>query len=135
MNMRILQPEHWKPAIGYANGIEAPAGRVVFIAGQVGWNGEKEEFPSDDLIEQFGLALDNILAVLAEAGGGPEHICRITGFCTSKDEYVKGRKALGPIWKERMGRHFPTMSFVFVNALLEDRAKVELEATAVIPDE
>lgn len=131
--MKILQPDNWKPAIGYANGIEVPAGRVVFIAGQVGWDAS-EEFVSDDLIQQFGQAMDNILAVLKEAGGGPEHICRITGFCTSKKEYVDGRKALGPIWKERMGRNYPTMSFVFVDELLEDRAKVELEATAVIPE-
>lgn len=130
---KILHPEGWPKAVGYSNGIEVPAGRIVFLSGIVGWDAD-EKFPSSDLVDQFGLALKNILAVLAEAGGGPEHITRITGFCTDKAEYVAGRRALGPIWKELMGRNYPCMSFVFVSALLEDEAKVELEATAVIPE-
>jgi enamine deaminase RidA (YjgF/YER057c/UK114 family) len=132
--MRILQPKNWKPAVGYANGIEVPAGRIIFVAGQIGWNSD-EKLVSNDLVEQFGQALDNILEVLANAGGTAEHICRISGFCTAKEEYIAGRRALGPVWRTRMGRHFPTMSLIFVDALLEDGAKIELEATAVLPEE
>lgn len=131
--MRILQPRGWKAALGYSNGIEA-TGRFVFIAGQVGWDAE-QRFPSDDLAPQFDQALQNILAVLAEAGGRPHHICRITAYCCDKSAYLAARRELGQIWRRRMGRHYPAMSMIFVSDLLDSPGKIELEATAVIPEE
>lgn len=131
--MRILQPRGWKAALGYSNGIEA-TGRFVFIAGQVGWDAE-QRFPSEDLAPQFDQALQNILAVLAEAGGRPHHICRITAYCCDKSAYLAARRELGQIWRRRMGRHYPAMSMIFVSDLLDSPGKIELEATAVIPEE
>jgi enamine deaminase RidA (YjgF/YER057c/UK114 family) len=131
--LRTLLPPGWKSPIGYANGIAA-SGTVVFIAGQVGWN-ENQEFESVGLEPQFEQALRNVLAVLAEAGGRPEHICRITAFCCDKPAYLAARPALGRIWRERMGRHYPAMSMIFVSDLLDSPGKIELEATAVIPEE
>jgi len=131
--MQALLPEGWKKPIGYANGILADKGRVVFIAGQIGWNGD-QVFESDQLGPQFEQALKNIIDVLAEAGGKPEHICRITGFCTDKKAYLATRRDLGGIWKRLMGTHYPAMSMVFVSDLLDEPAMIELEATAVIPD-
>ena len=130
-DLKILHPKNWPPAKGYANGIEAE-GRVVFVAGQIGAD-ENLKVVSDSLVDQFGRALENIAAVLAEAGSTPAHICRITGFCTNKAEYLASLKDLGPVWRAVMGRHYPAMSLVFVSALVEDGAKIELEATAVIP--
>ncbi|HML06934.1 MAG TPA: RidA family protein [Xanthobacteraceae bacterium] len=130
--MSILLPQGWAPPIGYANGIVVPAGRIVFIAGQVGWN-EQQQFSSDSLVPQFEQALRNILAVLAEAGGAPHHICRMTAYCIDRPAYLAGRAELGRIWKRLMGKHFPTMSMIFVADLLDHPAKIELEATAVIP--
>ncbi len=127
-----LLPEGWKPPIGYANGLAVDAGRIVFIAGQVGWNAE-QVFESDELLPQFGQALDNVLAVLAEAGGRPEHIGRMTAYCCDKPAYLAARKQLGAIWRERMGHHFPAMSMIFVADLLDHPGKIELEATAVLP--
>ena len=128
-----LLPDGWKQPVGYANGIAGPAsGRPVFIAGMVGWTAE-EKFETRDMAEQFGQAVRNILAVLAEAGGKPEHICRMTAYCTDKPAYLTARKALGPIWRDLMGDHYPAMALVFVDALLEDEALIEIEATAVIP--
>ena len=129
---RELRPSGWAPPVGYANGIEAPAGRLVFIAGQVGWNAS-QKFESDDIAPQFDQALRNVLAVLAEAGGGPQHICRITAYCCDKPAYLAVRPQLGRIWRERMGRHYPAMSMIFVADLLDAPGKIELEATAVIP--
>ena len=126
-----LLPEGWKPPIGYANGIAA-TGRMVFVAGQVGWNAE-QVFESEDIVPQFEQALKNILAVLACAGGRPEHICRITAFCIDRPAYLAQRRELGRIWRERMGKHFPAMSMIFVADLLDHPAKIELEATAVVP--
>jgi len=128
-----LLPDGWKDPVGYANGILAPQGRVVFVGGMIGWNAD-EEFEATDLVSQFGQALKNLVAVVEKAGGKPEHVCRITAFCTDKAAYLDGRKELGPVWREHMGRHYPAMSLVFVSALLEDDAVIELEATAVIPD-
>jgi enamine deaminase RidA (YjgF/YER057c/UK114 family) len=133
MPVQILHPPGWLPAIGYANGISVPAGRIVFIAGQVGWDAN-QKFQSEQLVPQFEQALKNILAILAEAGGKPEHICRMTAFCIDKPAYLAGRRDLGRIWKSLIGSHFPAMSMIFVADLLDTPAKIELEATAVIPE-
>ena len=130
--MDTLLPAGWKAPIGYTNGIVADAGRIVFIAGQVGWNA-RQEFESEELAPQFGQALDNVLAVLAEAGGRPEHIGRVTAYCCDKPAYLAARKQLGAIWRERMGTHYPAMSMIFVADLLDRPGKIELEATAVLP--
>jgi len=131
--MSILLPPGWAPPIGYANGIIAPAGRLVFIAGQVGWD-EQQRFPSENLTQQFEQALKNVLTVLAQTGGAPEHICRMTAYCIDKPAYLAARAELGGIWKRLMGKHYPAMSMIFVADLLDHPAKIELEATAVIPE-
>lgn len=131
--MQTLLPPGWAPPIGYANGIAAPAsGKIVFCAGQVGWTAE-QKFESEDIAPQFEQALKNILAVLAEAGGRAEHICRITAYCCDKPAYMAARKQLGAIWRTHMGKHFPAMSMIFVSDLLDNPGKIELEATAVVP--
>ena len=129
--MKTLLPAGWAPPVGYANGITA-TGTLVFIAGQVGWN-SMQKFESADIVPQFRQALKNVLAVLAEAGGGAEHICRITAYCCDKPAYLAARPQLGRIWRELMGRHYPAMSMIFVADLLDSPGKIELEATAVIP--
>jgi len=131
--MRTLQPRTWKAPIGYANGIAA-SGTLVFVAGQVGWDAE-QVFRSESLTDQFETALKNVLAVLAEAGGRAEHICRMTAYCCDKPAYLAARRELGAIWKRLMGRHYPAMSMIFVSDLLDSPGKIELEATAVIPQE
>ena len=131
--MKVLQPQGWAPAVGYANGIAA-RGTVVFVAGQVGWDAE-QKFHSADIAPQFEQALGNVLAVLAEAGGRAEHICRITAYCCDKPAYLAARPQLGRIWRSLMGRHYPAMSMIFVSDLLDSPGKIELEATAVIPQE
>ena len=130
MSIEILHPQGWAPARGYANGVAAE-GRQVFIAGQIGWN-EKCELVSDDFIAQVEQALKNIVAVLKEAGGGPEHLVRLTWYLTDKREYVSRQKELGEVYRRVLGKNFPAMSAFVVMALIEDRAKVEIEATAVI---
>ena len=130
--MEILLPQGWAPPIGYANGIAVASGRMVFIAGQVGWDAE-QRFRSTEIAPQFEQALQNVLAVLAEAGGRAEHICRITVFCCDKPAYLAARAELGAIWKRLMGRHYPCMSMIFVSDLLDSPGKIELEATAVVP--
>jgi enamine deaminase RidA (YjgF/YER057c/UK114 family) len=130
--MEVLLPQGWAPPIGYANGIAVAPGRIVFIAGQVGWDAE-QRFHSADIAPQFEQALANVLAVLAEAGGRAEHICRITAFCCDKPAYLAARAQLGAIWKRHMGRHYPAMSMIFVSDLLDNPGKIELEATAVVP--
>jgi enamine deaminase RidA (YjgF/YER057c/UK114 family) len=131
--MKVLLPAGWKPPIGYANGIAA-SGSLVFVAGQVGWD-QQQVFRSEDLSVQFEQALKNVIAVLAEAGARPEHICRMTAYCCDKPAYVAARPRLGRIWRSLMGRHFPAMSMIFVSDLLDSPGKIELEATAVIPRE
>ena len=131
--MKLLQPRGWKPPVGYANGIAA-SGTIVFVAGQVGWDAD-QVFHSEDLAPQFQQALQNVLAVLAEAGAGPEHICRMTAYCCDKPAYLAARAELGRIWRRLMGRHYPAMSMIFVSDLLDAPGKIELEATAVIPRE
>jgi enamine deaminase RidA (YjgF/YER057c/UK114 family) len=130
--VEILHPKGWAAPIGYANGIAAGAGRVVFIAGQVGWD-EHQRFRSEDLAPQFEQALKNVLAVLAEAGGRAGHVCRLTAYCCDKPGYLRARKDLGAIWRRHMGRHYPAMSMIFVADLLDHPGKIELEATAVVP--
>jgi enamine deaminase RidA (YjgF/YER057c/UK114 family) len=129
MTIQVLQPAGWPRPKGYANGMVAE-GRQVFVAGQVGWN-ERQEFPAT-LAEQVHQALKNIVAVLNEAGARPEHLVRLTWFITSRDEYYAELPQIGAAYREILGRHFPTMSVVQVVALMEPKAKVEIEATAVI---
>ena len=130
--MEVLLPPGWAPPIGYANGIAAKPGRIVFIAGQVGWDAEQRSH-SEAIAPQFEQALSNVLAVLAQAGGKPEHVCRITAFCCDKPAYLAARPELGKIWRRLMGKHFPAMSMIFVSDLLDNPGKIELEATAVVP--
>jgi enamine deaminase RidA (YjgF/YER057c/UK114 family) len=130
--MDVLLPPGWAPPIGYANGVAVTPGRLVFVAGQVGWDAN-QRFASEALAPQFDQALANVIAVVAAAGGRPEHICRITAFCCDKPAYLAARPELGRIWRARMGRHFPAMSMIFVSDLLDSPGKIELEATAVVP--
>ena len=129
--MDILQPEGWPRPKGYSNGI-AVFGRQIFVAGQIGWD-ETETIVSDDFAEQFRQVLKNTLDVLKEAGAGPEHVVRMTGYITDRDEYLAAGREMGTIWKELMGRNYPVMAFVIVAGLIEPRAKIEIETTAVIP--
>ena len=128
---QFLHPRSWKPALGYANGVAA-SGRMIFCGGLIGWNAE-QEFESDDFIDQVAQTLRNIVAVLAEGGARPEHIVRLTWYVTDKREYLARLKELGRVYREIIGKHFPAMAMVQVVALVEDRAKVEIEATAVVP--
>jgi enamine deaminase RidA (YjgF/YER057c/UK114 family) len=130
---RTLNPKDWAKPKGYANGIAA-RGTLVFVAGQIGWNGAAERFESDDFVAQTRQALANVVAVLAEGGAKPEHLVRLTWYVTDKEEYVSRLGEIGAVYREVIGRHYPTMALVQVTALVEDRAKVEIEATAVVPD-
>lgn len=127
----LLHPQSWKPARGYANGVAA-SGRMVFVGGMIGWNAQ-QEFETDDFIAQVGQALRNVVDVLKEAGATPEHIVRITWYVTDRDEYVSRLKEMGPVYREILGKNYPAMTLVQVVALVERRAKVEIEATAVVP--
>jgi enamine deaminase RidA (YjgF/YER057c/UK114 family) len=129
--MELLHPKHWRPAKGFANGVAAQ-GRQVFVAGQIGWNAD-QEFTSDDFVAQVEQALRNIKEVLAQAGASPEHLVRLTWYITDKGEYVARLAEVGQAYRRVIGRHFPAMTLVQVVALLEEKAKVEIEATAVIP--
>ena len=131
-SFQYLHPAHWKKPKGFANGIAA-RGRTVFLAGQVGWNAE-QHFDSSDFVAQARQALENIVALLAEGGGKPEHITRLTWYVISKQDYLARLSDLGAAYRSVMGKHFPTMTLVQVVALVEDQAKVEIEATAVVPD-
>ena len=134
--MQVLLPEGWAAPVGYANGIVVDAGRIVFIAGQVGWNAQ-QQFESADIVPQFEQALKNVLAVLNAAGGEARHICRVTAYCCDKPAYLAARRELGAIWRAQMGTptgtHYPAMSMIFVADLLDHPGKIELEATAVLP--
>lgn len=129
---RIVQPDGWARPKGYSNGVAA-RGEFLFIAGQIGWN-EREEFVSDDFAEQAAQALRNIVAILHAAGSGAEHLVRMTWYVTDKHEYLAASERIGAFYREIIGKQFPAMTLVQVAALLEDRAKVEIEATAVIPE-
>ena len=131
MSHEILQPDGWARPRGYSNGITAE-GRQVYISGQIGWNA-KGEFSSDRFADQVRQALANIVAILAEAGGRPEHLVRLTWYVTSREEYLAQIADVGVAYREIIGRNFPTMAVVQVVALVEARARVEIEATAVIP--
>ena len=128
---QFLHPKSWKPAVGYSNGVAA-TGRMVFTGGLVGWN-VNQEFETDDFVAQAGQTLHNIVVVLAEAGAKPEHLVRLTWYVTDKNEYLGNLKELGRVYRETIGKHFPAMALLQVVALVEDRAKLEIEATAVVP--
>jgi enamine deaminase RidA (YjgF/YER057c/UK114 family) len=128
---QVLHPSHWKAARGYSNGIAAE-GRMVFTGGIIGWNAQCE-FETDDFLGQAAQALRSIVEILAEADAKSEHLVRLTWYVTDKREYLSDLKGLGAVYKEIIGRNYPAMALVQVVALVEDRAKVEIEATAVIP--
>lgn len=128
--MKVLQPESWPRPKGYSNGIEA-TGRQIFVAGQIGWD-ETETIVSGDFADQFEQVLKNTLAILAEAGAGPEDVVRMTGYITDRQAYLEAAPRLGAIWKKLMGRNYPAMAFVIVSGLIEPRALVEIETTAVV---
>ncbi len=127
----FLHPRGWKPAKGFSNGVVAE-GRMVFLAGQVGWNAE-QRFESKDFVGQARQALANIVTLVAEAGGKPAHITRLTWFVLDKQEYLSHLRELGEVYRGVMGKHFPAMTLVQVGALVEDEARLEIEATAVVP--
>lgn len=128
----LLQPAGWARPSGYANGIAAQ-GRLVFVAGQIGWNPETSAFETDSFAAQTALALRNVAAVLHEAGAEPRHVVRMTWYITDKAAYLASRREIGQAWREVLGRHYPAMSVVVVSGLIEDRALIEIEATAVVP--
>jgi enamine deaminase RidA (YjgF/YER057c/UK114 family) len=126
-----LQPAGWAKPKGYANGVAAQ-GRFVFVGGQIGWNGQSQ-FETDDLVGQVRQTLQNVVDVLAEAGARPEHVTSLTWYLTDKKDYLGNLEGIGKVYREVMGRHFPAMAVVQVTALVEDRAKVEIQAMAVVP--
>ncbi len=130
MSNRVLLPEGWPRPKGYANGVAAE-GRMVFVAGQVGWDAEGR-FP-DGFTAQFRQTLENTLAVLREGGAGPEHVVRMTWYVVDKRAYLAAARDVGAVWRELMGQNYPAMAVVEVSALMEDQAKVEIETTAVVP--
>lgn len=130
--IKELSPEGWKPPIGYANGIAAK-GTQIFVGGQIGWDSQ-QEFQTDDLVEQIQQTLLNIVDVLAAGNAGPEHMVRMTWYIVDKHEYLAQRRKIGRVYRDIMGRNFPAMTLIQVADLLEDRAKVEIEVTAVVPD-
>ena len=131
--MKILLPPQWAKPRGFANGVAVKGGTTVYVAGQVGWKGEGA-WEARDFVGQFRQALRNVLEVLAQAQGRPEHIVRLTWYVVDRDEYLASLKAVGEAYRELMGRHYPAMSVVQVDALVESLARLEIEATAVIPD-
>jgi enamine deaminase RidA (YjgF/YER057c/UK114 family) len=133
MKLEIINPEALAEPSGYNNGVLCEGGRLLFIAGQIGWDRERRII-SDDFADQFAQALANVVAVVRKAGGGPENIARLRIYVCDKKEYLAQVKAVGATYRQIMGKHFPAMTLVEVSALLEDLAKVEIEATAVIED-
>ena len=132
MTLKILQPPGWARPKGYSNGVAARGGTTVYVAGQIGWSAESQ-WKEKDFGGQFRQTLKNTLAVLAEAGGKPEHIVRMTWYVTDKQEYLAALPDVGAAWRELIGRNYPAMAVVEVAALMEDEAKVEIETTAVVP--
>lgn len=130
--MKILQPPGWPRPKGYSNGVSA-RGRTIFTAGILGWD-EHESFPDSTLVAQFARALINVLEVLAEDGAGPQHVVRMTCYVSDRGEYLRDSQAIGIAWREIMGSNYPAMALVEVSGLVESAAKVEIEATAVVPD-
>lgn len=131
--MKHLLPHGWQRPKGYSNGISVSAGKTIYVAGLVGWNKE-EKFESDELTDQFRTTLENIIAVLATDGAGPENVVRMTWYITDKKEYLSNLKEMGAIYREIMGKNYPVMACVEVSALMEDQAKIEIETTAVIEE-
>jgi len=129
--IRVLHPHGWAPPRGYANGVAAE-GRMVFVAGQIGWNA-MGQFETDDFVAQVEQALVNVVAVLADGGAAPEHLVRMTWYITDKAAYIARRTEIGEVYRRVIGGHFPAMTLLVVTGLLEDRALVEIEATAVLP--
>jgi enamine deaminase RidA (YjgF/YER057c/UK114 family) len=130
--LRTLQPEGWARPSGYSNGVSA-RGRLIAVAGQIGWNAQAR-IESDDLVAQIAQALKNVVAVLACDGAGPEHVTNLIWYFTNKREYIARLGEIGPVYREIMGRNFPAMTAIEVSGLVEDAAKVEIQATAVVPD-
>tara|TARA_R110002020_G_scaffold63722_1_gene169752 strand:- start:1442 stop:1837 length:396 start_codon:yes stop_codon:yes gene_type:complete len=128
----ILQPEGWAKPIGYSNGVAA-RGRQIYVGGQIGWNGQCQ-FESDDFVEQVRQTLENVVVILAAGGAGPEHVTTMTWYFTDKAEYLANLKGIGRVYREVMGRNFPAMAAMQVAALVEDRAKIEIQAIAVVPE-
>ena len=129
--MQLLHPKHWARTRGFSHGVAAE-GRQVFVAGQVGWNA-RQEIVGDDFVAQVEQALHNVVDILAEAGARSEHLVRLTWYVCDKQEYLKRSSEVGEVYRRVIGRHFPAMTLVQVAALVEDRARVEIEATAVVP--
>lgn len=130
--MDFLQPPGWVPPRGYTNGIAA-RGRTVCVSGMIGWDAQGV-FQHDDLVGQIKQALDNVVQVLAQADARPEHIVRMTWYLVDKKDYLTSAKEIGAVYREIIGKHYPTMTAVQVSALIEDKAKVEIEVTAIVPD-
>jgi enamine deaminase RidA (YjgF/YER057c/UK114 family) len=130
--MQFLHPKNWTPAAGYSNGVAVAGGRQIFVAGQVGWNA-RQEIVSDDFVAQVERVLENIVEILAAGEARPEHLVRLTWYVTDKREYLARSADVGQVYRRVIGRHFPAMTLVQVAALVDDRAKVEIEATAVVP--
>jgi len=130
-HMRLLHPKNWAPTKGFSNGVAAE-GRQIFVAGQIGWNAN-QEIVDDDFVAQVEQALRNIVEILAEADARPEHLVRLNWYITDKREYMARSREVGQAYRRVVGRHFPAMTLVQVAALLDDRARVEIEATAVVP--
>ncbi|UVC07970.1 RidA family protein [Rhizobium sp. TH2] len=128
----ILQPEGWARPVGYANGVEAQ-GRLIFVGGQIGWNGQCQ-FETDDFVGQVRQTLENVVAVVRAAGGEAHHITTMTWYFINKKEYLANLKGIGQAYREVIGKHFPAMAAMQIVALVEDRAKIEIQATAVIPE-
>ena len=131
--LRFVDVPGWPRPKGYANGIVAPAGKTLYVAGQVGWN-DQQVFASADFAGQFAQALDNVLAVVRAAGGKPESVVRMTIYVTDLDGYRAAARDLGPVWRERFGRHYPVMALIGVAGLVERAALLEIEATASLPE-
>ncbi|MEO8336229.1 MAG: RidA family protein [bacterium] len=129
---KVLSPRGWAPPRGYANGVVA-SGRVIALAGQIGWNPATTTFETDDFVAQVRQALENVAMLLSEAGAEPRHLVRLTWFITDRAAYLSAQREIGLAYQELMGRHYPPMSVVVVAGLIEERAMVEIEATAVLP--
>jgi enamine deaminase RidA (YjgF/YER057c/UK114 family) len=132
--LAVVEPEGWEPPVGYSNGITAPAGaRLLFVAGQIAWDADQSIVGADDLVQQFRQALANVLAVVDAAGGRPEHVASLTIFVKEKRDYLRQRSAIGAVYRELMGKHYPAMALVEVSDLLEDGALVEIQGIAALP--
>lgn len=133
MTRRELLPPGWLPPLGYANGVLA-SGRVIALAGQIGWNPSTGKFETDDFVTQARQTLENVVMLLREAGAEPRHLVRLTWFITDRDAYLAAQRQLGDAYREIMGKNYPPMSVIVVAGLIEERALVEIEATAVLPE-